>query len=97
MVFSSVKGALATVQMPTRFSVVPERAIDGPEQGRTRSGGRRWWAHLNCTRMNIDRIILENQLEDLMELMEIMESVRSSGAFGADRDFAQCLAIAGPR
>jgi hypothetical protein len=43
------------------------------------SGGRRWWAHLDFTRLNLGPIILENQIEDLME---ILESVRFSGRCG---------------
>jgi hypothetical protein len=33
------------------------------------AGGRRWWAHLAITRMNIARIILKNQIEDLIEIL----------------------------
>lgn len=38
------------------------------------SGGRTWWAHLAFTRMNIDRIILGNQIEEGMDVMAPGES-----------------------
>ncbi len=31
------------------------------------AGGRRWWAHPALTRINIDRINLRNQIEDVLE------------------------------
>ena len=46
--------------------------------GTAGAGGRRWWAHLTFTRMNIGPIMLGNQIEDRMEILEL---VRSSGAF----------------
>jgi hypothetical protein len=42
----------------------------GGDQAARLRGGRSWWAHLDFTRMNVDRIILENQLEDLMKVPE---------------------------
>lgn len=33
------------------------------------AGGRRWWAHLLFTRVNIGPIIPRNQLEEEMEIM----------------------------
>ena len=36
----------------------------------SRSGGRRWWAHLALTRMNIGPIILRNKIEDRLDVWE---------------------------
>ena len=41
-------------------------------------GGRRWWAHFDLSRMNVSRIVLANQFE---ELIEILECVPFSGVF----------------
>jgi hypothetical protein len=37
------------------------------------SGGRRWWAHLTITPVNIGPIVLRNQLEELMNIQGIGE------------------------
>jgi hypothetical protein len=42
--------------------------------------------------MNVGRIILDNQIEDVLEILQL---VRSSGAFRTDREFPQCQPVAG--
>ena len=36
-------------------------------------GGRIWWAHLACTRINISLAIANNQIEDLMNVRGVGE------------------------
>ncbi len=36
-------------------------------------GGRRWWAHLSFTRINIAPTILQHQIEDLMNVRGVGE------------------------
>lgn len=38
-----------------------------------RRGGRIWWAHLACTRINISLTIATTQIEDLMNVRGIGE------------------------
>jgi hypothetical protein len=38
------------------------------------AGGRRWWAHIMFTRMNIGPTILRNQIEELMNVQGIGEA-----------------------
>src|SRR5688500_14796672 len=40
---------------------------EGPRRGLGPSGGRRWLAHRDFTRMNIGRIVLGNQIEERLE------------------------------
>jgi hypothetical protein len=44
-------------QSPTRF----------PQSQHGPSGGRRWWAHFEFTRINIEPIVLKNKVEERRE------------------------------
>ena len=48
------------------------RGLDNTGQSEP-SGGRRWWAHLEFTRMNIGPTIVRNQIEELMNVQGIGE------------------------
>jgi hypothetical protein len=45
-------------------------------------GGRTWWAHLEFTRITIDRIILSNQIEEFLHVVVFSGSI---GEFASGR------------
>jgi hypothetical protein len=49
----------------------------------TPPGGRTWWAHHEFTRINIDRIILSNQIEEFLNVADrIWRGAEQQGCLG---------------
>jgi len=55
-----------------------------PEAAR-RSGGRNWWAHFAFTRINIERIILPKEIEDLRDVREVSSEPQDPALVDARR------------